>query len=86
MNSLREPRFQLLGMASPNVRKIVLMLEELEADYDVQIVKVFRGEQFTAEFTALNPFSKTPVLISRTLRAGARRSIYARRPNARRKP
>jgi GSH-dependent disulfide-bond oxidoreductase len=57
------PRFELLGMPSPNVRKIVLMLEELEADYAPRIVKVFRGEQFSDEFRALNPFSKVPVLI-----------------------
>ncbi len=58
-------RFELLGMTSPNVRKIVLMLEELEAAYDVRLVKVFAGEQFTPEFRALNPLSKVPVLIDR---------------------
>ena len=58
-------RFELLGMTSPNVRKIVLMLEELEAPYDLRIVKVFRAEQFGDDFRALNPFSKVPVLIDR---------------------
>lgn len=52
-------------MTSPNVRKVVLMLEELEAAYDVRVVKVFRGEQFTPAFRALNPFCKVPVLTDR---------------------
>jgi GST-like protein len=59
------PRFRLHGMTSPNVRKIVLMLEELEAPYEIQPTKVFRGDQFTPEFRALNPFSKVPVLTDR---------------------
>lgn len=58
-------RFELHGMTSPNVRKIVLMLEEIEASYDLRLVKVFRGEQFSDDFRALNPLSKVPVLIDR---------------------
>ena len=57
------PRFELLGMTSPNVRKVVIMLEELEAAYATRLVKVFAGEQFTPAFRALNPLSKVPVLI-----------------------
>lgn len=58
-------RFELHGMTSPNVRKIALMLEELEAPYDLRQVKVFAGEQFTPAFRALNPLSKVPVLVDR---------------------
>jgi GST-like protein len=60
-----DARLVLYGMTSPNVRKIVLMLEELEAPYALHKVKVFGGEQFTPAFRALNPLSKVPVLVDR---------------------
>jgi GST-like protein len=57
--------FELYAMGSPNVRKILLMLEELEAAYDLRFVRVFQAEQFTPQFRALNPLSKVPVLVDR---------------------
>lgn len=57
----------LYGMGSPNVRKVVLMLEELELPYTLRHVAVFKGEQFTPEFLALNPAGKVPVLIDPAL-------------------
>jgi GST-like protein len=55
------------GMGSPNVRKVAIMLEELGLPYSLQHVAVFKGEQFTPEFLALNPLGKVPVLIDPTL-------------------
>jgi GST-like protein len=55
----------LYGMGSPNVRKILLMLEELQTPYDLRMVRVFKGEQFTPPFVQMNPFSKVPVLVDR---------------------
>lgn len=57
----------LYGMNSPNVRKVALMLEELGLPHDLVHVAVFRGEQFTPEFLALNPLGKVPVLIDPAL-------------------
>jgi GST-like protein len=54
---------ELYGMGSPNVLKIVLMLEELELPYRFKQVHVWKGEQFEAAFKALNPNSKVPVLV-----------------------
>ncbi len=51
------------GMHSPNVRKVVIMLEELELPFELRHVAVFKGEQFTPEFLALNPLAKVPVLL-----------------------
>ena len=62
----REP-LTLYGMNSPNVGKVVLMLEELELDYRLEHVAVFAGEQFTPEFLALNPLGKVPVLVDAEL-------------------
>jgi GST-like protein len=52
----------LYGMGSPNVRKVAIMLEELNLDYELRHVAVFKGEQFTPEFLAMNPLGKVPVL------------------------
>jgi GST-like protein len=65
-----QPRFALYGMGSPNVRKVLLMLEELEVAYDLQLVKVFGSEQFTPQFRALNPLSKVPVLVDHEAQPG----------------
>ncbi|MFT3964905.1 MAG: glutathione S-transferase family protein [Sphingobium sp.] len=57
----------LYGMNSPNVRKVALLLEELALPYDLVHVAVFRGEQFTPDFLALNPLGKVPVLVDPAL-------------------
>jgi GST-like protein len=53
----------LYGMASPNVVKIYIMLEELALPYTVQPVDVFTGKQFDDEFLKLNPNAKVPVIV-----------------------
>ena len=57
-----QQRLVLHGMGSPNVIKVVIMLEELELPYELRYLDVIRGEQFSAAFRALNPLSKAPVL------------------------
>jgi GSH-dependent disulfide-bond oxidoreductase len=59
----------LFGMGSPNVRKVVIMLEELDLPYELRHVAVFKGEQFEPDFLALNPLAKVPVLIDPQLAA-----------------
>ncbi len=51
------------AMGSPNVVKIYVALEELELPYTVHPVDVFGGAQFGAEFRALNPNAKVPVIV-----------------------
>lgn len=55
------------GMTSPNVLKLVLMLEECALDYRLHHVDVFAGEQHSPEFLAMNPTAKVPVLVDETL-------------------
>jgi GST-like protein len=57
----------LYGMSSPNVRKILIMLEELELAYDWRHVAVFAGENLSPEFRTLNPLAKVPVLVEDAL-------------------
>ena len=53
----------LYGMSSPNVRKVLIALEEMGLAYQTRHVAVFRGEQFGAEILAMNPMAKVPILI-----------------------
>lgn len=55
-------RLILHGMGSPNVLKVVILLEELGLDYDLKHVAVFSQEQFDPAFLKLNPLGKVPVL------------------------
>lgn len=57
--------FEVLGMNSPNVLKLVLMLEECGFDYRLRHVDVFAGQQFEPAFLAMSPNNKVPVLIDR---------------------
>jgi GST-like protein len=53
----------LYGMTSPNVLKILLMLEEAELAYEAKHVSVMHGEGQEPWFLAMNPFGKVPVLV-----------------------
>ena len=48
---------------TPNGRKISIMLEEIEFDYKVTKINIYKDEQFKPEFKKISPFSKTPVII-----------------------
>src|SRR5258708_14947510 len=50
------------ALTSPNVVKIFIGLEELALPYRVITVDVWKGEQFSPEFTKLNPNRKIPVI------------------------
>jgi GST-like protein len=52
----------LYGVMSPNVVKVAIMLEELALPYELKFVALFKGEQFSPAFRALNPLGKVPVL------------------------
>jgi GST-like protein len=50
-------------MSSPNVTKIVIMLEELGKDFTFRHLEAFRGRQFEPAFAVISPFGKAPVLV-----------------------
>jgi GST-like protein len=52
----------LHGMQSPNVVKVILMLEECGLDYELRHTAVFNQAQFSPDFLKLNPLGKVPVL------------------------
>lgn len=61
-SKLKDIAMKLFTDATPNGLKISIALEELGLDYSVQQVYL-GGEQFTPEFTQLNPNNKIPVLV-----------------------
>lgn len=54
---------ELYGISSPNVLKVMLMLEEVHQPYELHRIDIWAEEQFTSEFRALNPNCKVPVII-----------------------
>ena len=54
---------ELFSSTTPNVLKVVLMLEECGLGYALKPVNVWAGEQFAPDFVALNPNAKVPVLV-----------------------
>ena len=54
---------ELYTWATPNGRKISILLEELGVAYKVHPVNIQTDEQFAPAFLALNPNNKIPVLV-----------------------
>jgi GST-like protein len=62
---------ELYGCGSPNVRKVVIMLEELRLSYTFHYTDIMRGQSHTPQFLAMNPLGRVPVLIDREGPAGS---------------
>jgi GSH-dependent disulfide-bond oxidoreductase len=64
---------QLYSLATPNGVKVTVMLEELlalghsGAEYDAWLIRINEGQQFGSGFVAVNPNSKIPALLDRSL-------------------
>ncbi|NMG42860.1 glutathione-dependent disulfide-bond oxidoreductase [Aromatoleum toluvorans] len=64
---------QLYSLATPNGVKVTIMLEELlargfaGAEYDAHLIRINDGEQFGSGFVAINPNSKIPALLDRSV-------------------
>jgi GST-like protein len=48
---------------TPNGKKVTILLEELGVPYRVTPCNIGRGDQFSAEFLAMNPNHRMPVLV-----------------------
>src|SRR6202171_6085974 len=53
----------LYTFATPNGRKVSIMLEELALPYSTHIVDINKGERFRPEFLAINPNNKIPAIV-----------------------
>ena len=62
--------------ATPNGRKITIMLEELGVPYTVHPISISRGDQFKPEFLAISPNNKIPAIVDPEGPDGAPLSIF----------
>ncbi|MFM5950299.1 MAG: glutathione-dependent disulfide-bond oxidoreductase [Novosphingobium sp.] len=64
---------QLYSMGTPNGVKVTILLEELlalghsGAEYDAWMISIGAGDQFGSGFVAVNPNSKIPAMVDRSL-------------------
>lgn len=64
---------QLYSMGTPNGVKVTIMLEELlekghaGAEYDAWMIEIGAGDQFGSGFVAVNPNSKIPAMVDRSI-------------------
>jgi GST-like protein len=64
---------QLYSLGTPNGQKVTIMLEELlalgheGAEYDAWLINIGEGDQFGSGFVAINPNSKIPALLDRSV-------------------
>ena len=54
---------KLYTSPTPNGRKISIMLEELNAEYETILIDLGKKEQFKKEFSKLSPTNKIPVIV-----------------------
>jgi GST-like protein len=54
---------ELYTWSTPNGRKVSIALEELGLDYEVKPIDISKGDQYSAEFTAISPNQKIPALV-----------------------
>jgi GST-like protein len=65
--------FQLYSLATPNGVKVTILLEELlalgltDAEYDAWLIRINEGDQFSSGFVDINPNSKIPALLDRSV-------------------
>jgi GSH-dependent disulfide-bond oxidoreductase len=54
---------QLYTWATPNGKKVSIMLEEVELPYEVHPINIAKGDQLKPEYLAINPNNKIPSII-----------------------
>lgn len=67
---------QLYSMGTPNGQKVTILLEELlaaghaGAEYDAWLIRIGEGDQFGSGFVGINPNSKIPAMVDRSVDPG----------------
>ncbi len=71
------PMIDFYTLTSPNVQKVYIMLEECGLPYKEHFVDVWKGEQYSPEFSKINPNNKIPV--DRRSRRTGRQALHGDR-------
>ena len=53
----------LYTFGTPNGRKASIGLEEMGLAYDMRVIDIMKGDQFTPEYLAINPNGKIPAIV-----------------------
>ncbi|MDF3320048.1 glutathione S-transferase N-terminal domain-containing protein [Rhodococcus sp. C3V] len=61
---------------SPNVRKVLIALEEMGLDYQIAWTDIREGDQFESEYVEINPNSKVPAIVDHDGPGGRRLTIF----------
>jgi GST-like protein len=67
---------ELYACGSPNVLKVMLMLEETELPYAIRLVDVYADEQHAPAFLRLNPNGKLPVIVDDDAEGHTRHVVF----------
>lgn len=54
--------YTLYSFGTPNGMKPTIMLEEIKQAYEIKLINIQQGEQFSADFLRISPNNKIPVL------------------------
>jgi GST-like protein len=66
----------LYTWATPNGRKVSILLEELALPYAVIKIDISSGEQFAPDFLAVNPNGKIPAIVDHDGPGGKRLAVF----------
>jgi GSH-dependent disulfide-bond oxidoreductase len=61
---------------TPNPAKVALFLEEVKLPYEIVPIDTAKGEQHTAEFRAINPNGKVPVIVDTDGPGGVKTRVF----------
>lgn len=61
---------------TPNGHKITIALEEMGLPYEIKLVNIGKGEQFSPEFLAISPNNRMPAIIDHDGPGGAPISVF----------
>ena len=59
-----------------NGRKVAIMLEEVQLDYELHLIDILQGDQFSPEFLKISPNNKQPAIVDRDGPGGAPFAVF----------
>ncbi len=68
--------YDVYTWTTSNGKKVNIMIEELGVEYELHGIQIGKGDQFTPEFTAINPNQKIPAIVDRDGPGGAPYTLF----------
>ncbi|KAG0603557.1 hypothetical protein M758_10G102400 [Ceratodon purpureus] len=61
--TMASKKIQLYSMATPNGQKVGVALEEMGLEYDPHLINIRENQNYSPEFTKINPNAKIPAIV-----------------------